>query len=426
MHFLTALAITSLLAAPSPSSLRGSSSVKRGKATASVKVDGSRAEVSVQQGRRLKTVGVAMELGSSCNAKKLSAVLAREVAENASAFRGLASKTTVRLPKGRAGLRNMERGIGLILGGGKHSRSGGSGFTKFGGFSVALGPLPGSGKSKTVERGRGGRGRTTKVTGLPRGGTKVVSEFVGASGVRDVTEVTLRGNGSVSMVRTWTSGTGAAGVTLSESSSFGSGGKRTGGLAKVHTGGGGVFSEDQSSGGGGEEGDEETEKETPNRPATNGLASEDQSSGSGGKTDTEPKPTDDDSGGETEEAKESSNETTTAPTMSSGAPTMSNGTLTIPGVSIGDSTVGSMINWNRLGAAVTTPDPTGNGESPHTGGNKRGDGGLGGGGSGGLGGCRQVEQAGFNPDPSFLKPSKRGWDIDYGPMLRGEGNGRKR
>ena len=74
-----------------------------------------------------------------------------------------------------------------------------------------------------------------------------------------------------------------------------------------------------------------------------------------------------------------------------------------------------MVNWNRLGAAVTTPNPMDDGEGKVE---DRKGGGLG----GNLGGpCGHLDDPGFDPNPKFLRPNKQGWVTDPRPALTGRG-----
>ncbi|MEM6992386.1 MAG: hypothetical protein AAF721_17875 [Myxococcota bacterium] len=81
-------------------------------------------------------------------------------------------------------------------------------------------------------------------------------------------------------------------------------------------------------------------------------------------------------------------------------------------MSIGDATTAAVINWNCLGAAVSTPDPTG-GDDTTVDERHGGHGPV-----GPVGGCGGLDRAGFDPDPKFLQPNKRGWVTDPVPALR--------
>lgn len=398
-----ALLSLALCLAPPSKSTGTNTSVKRGSNVASVKFDGQRYDVSIRTGRAKSSSTV--ELGSTCDAGVLSTVLAREVAENGGVFRRLPSGAKVKVVTSPKAVRTLERGLAEILDTGKRSRARAAGSTAFEGFALKVGRLPAAGKTKTVEHAKGSEGATTTIAGLAEGGAKIVREATRGTGVRDKTVVTILGDGSVSVVRTLGFGSRGDLVQITHSSDFAGGGSRTGGFAKVHTGGGFVFENDQSSGGGGGGGGG---GETPSGGG-GGSGDDDQNesgknqsqAGAGAVGDTP-------SGGEGGSGNDENNENENDQT-SGGAPTLTSGTLNVPGISVGHGTVAGAINWNRLGAAVSMPDPTGGEDTGVSGGS---------GGPGPGGPCTHLQGGSFNPDPKFLRPNEQGWFTDPVPALR--------
>ena len=398
MSTATTLALGLLLMAPTPGTSQ--STRKSGKTTITVKVKARNARISMRSGA--KRTSVTLKTASQCGVEKLSSILAREVAENKRSFEGLPGGS-VRLAASAGALQDLERGLAAVLATGQHGVRGGRGATQFGGTSVSLGGLP-------PRAPAGGHGRNTKVTPLPRGGAHVEHRNVGPSGVVSTFDVTLRGDGSGTVHRTLGFGSGTSAVTISETSEFDSNGNASGGLAKVQTGGGVVFDE-QSSGGGGSTDPSPSKEESGGDDDQQNENKNNQSQGGAVANVGDPTPSKEEGGGKTEENKESPNK------QSQGGVTMgTDGTLTIPGLSLSDTTVAAVVNWNRLGAAVSTPDPTKDDETV-TGG---------GGGGSPITGCSQLDQAGFNPNPKFLKPTKKGWATDPLPMLQGTERGRGR
>jgi hypothetical protein len=401
MNPLYAVAILSMLAAPS-SATRATSKAKRGRAVVSVAVDGGRLGISLRDGTT--NTEVTLETNGACHAKKLSAVTAREVADNAAAFRGLRGGGVVHPLSGPAAVEQFERGLAQILGRGEFHVEGGRGSTTFAGFDVPLGKLPAAGKSKTVQRSRAAGGPTTVVTGLPHGGAKIVRTIGTPADVVDVSEVTVNGDGSSSLVRTFTHGRGSGAVTLVQSWDFDADGGSSGGLGSVHTGSGAIFTSDQGSGdgGGGDESPTPSGGEGGGGGGQNGETGNPQKSGSSAARNVGDTPSGGDSGpGGGENDENESDQSSGAPSLTTG------GGLVVPGLSIGTSTVATVVNYNRLGAAVTNPNPTAGEDTTVTGG----------GGNAPIGGCGHLDQPGFDPNPQFLQPGKTGWSRDPVPFL---------
>jgi len=397
MAIVTTLALGLLLIAPGPG--RSESTRKSGKTTINVKVDARDARISLRSGA--KRTSITLKTASQCGVEKLSSVLAREVAENKRAFEGLPGGS-LRLAASAGAVKDLERGLAAVLATGRHGVRGGRGATQFKGANVSMGGLP-------PRAPAGGYGRNTKVSPLPRGGAHVEHKSVGPTGVVSTLDVKLRGDGSGTVVRTLGFGSGRSAITITQSSDFDSNGNSSGGFGKVQTGGGVVF-DDQSSGGGGSSDPTPTKEETTGDDEQQNENKNNQGQGGAVSNVADP-PSKEEGGGGTEEENETPNK------QSQGGVTMgTDGTLSIPGLSLSDATVAAVVNWNRLGAAVSTPDPTKDDETV-TGG---------GGGTSPITGCSQLNQAGFDPDPKFLKPTKNGWDTDPLPMLQGSKRGRSR
>ncbi len=364
--------------------------VTRGDAVASVKFDGKRYDVSLRTGRTHSASSV--ELGSVCDAGAMSNVLAREVADNRGVF-GRLPAAKVKVVTSPAAVQTLERGLAKILGTGKR---GGAGAT-FEGFTLKLGRLPAAGKTKTLQGGAGPGAPTTTITGLAGGGAEIVRQTTRSSGVRDTTVVTLLGDGSVKLVRTLAFGNGSNLVELTQSSDFADG-NRTGGFAKVHTNGGFVFESDQSSGGGGGGGG------GSNPSGGDGGSDNDDNNESGSNQGQGQNVADTPSGGDGGSGNDEQQENE-QDQSSGGAPTLTSGSLSVPGMSVGNGTIAGAVNWNRLGAAVSQPDPTGGEDTS-------------GAGQGPVGPCTHLQGSSFNPDPKFLRPNKQGWFTDPVPALR--------
>jgi hypothetical protein len=79
---------------------------------------------------------------------------------------------------------------------------------------------------------------------------------------------------------------------------------------------------------------------------------------------------------------------------------------------IPDEMVAQIINWNRLAAAVTDPNPM---DDPE--GTPGGRPGINGG-NGSIGPCGQREESSFDPDPAYLRKRKGGGVTDPLRFLR--------
>jgi hypothetical protein len=171
-------------------------------------------------------------------------------------------------------------------------------------------------------------------------------------------------------------------VTVSQGSERDDAGSEGGGFAKVAKGNGILFDggvggsgsgqKQQTGGGGGDE------------------SGSDQSSGGGGGED--------------------SGESTSSPSMTS------DGTVTAPAFDLSDAFVGNVINWNRLGGAVTQPAPHRDeeGEPGEQDSGKK------------MSPCGQLDDKDFDPNPAYLRPNKQGWVTDPVPFLRGSSPSRGR
>ena len=324
-----------------------------------------------------------MQGPAKCSAERLSAVMAKEVADNAAAFRGQSMHgASLRLGSSWADTGRFERGLGEILATGKYR----SGAIEIPGFSMNIGQPPGTGGTTRP-------GGSTTVTGLPGGGFEVV-HTTGQGGVKDTTTVTMNADGSSVVERVLGVGRGDGRVTLTSRLGFDDEGNQTEGETEVETKRGpnwtGKTGGLASGGVGGSGGNHQSTQQPPSKPDTQ----------ESGKSDETPSGGNDGGGGGDDE------ESPDPPTMTS------DGTFTAPALSIETELVASMVNWNRLGAAVTTPNPMDDG---------RGDVGehKGGLGSNVGGPCAHLEDPGFDPNPKYLRPNKQGWVTDPRPALRG-------
>lgn len=366
---------------------RAQSTVVRGTASATARVRGGSLEVELRDGKH--TRAVTLTSSTRCDAKRLSAVIAREVADHRDAFSSLPSRHAVLTLGSTFGDTVVfERGLTTILATGRHRP--GQSFIEIPGFSVELGRVPAPGRSKTVDRRGRGPGVTATVTGLPAGGTRIVAALGRPNGVEDVTTATLRSDGSSTVVRVLGFGDGADRVEVTQTSEHDADGNRTGGFTSVHKQGGLMYD-----GVGGGVGGGGSRPQTPG--GGSGGGNEDNSGGGGAKErgGEKPTPSGGDSGGDDHK--------------SSGAPTMtSDGTFVMPGLELGNAVIAEVVNWNRLGAAVTTPNPT------------QDEGSIDEGNPGKTAGpCGHLDEPGFDPDPRFLRPDEGGWVTDPRPALRG-------
>jgi len=389
MKTLALLSLLSFVAAPT-SSTRSSATIKRGKTAVTAATNRGKTRVSIRSGGR--STAITVRGPAKCSAERLSSMMAREVADNATAFPALSMRdVALRLGSSWGDTARFEGGLGTILATGKHR----SGAIELPGFSVKIGKPPGVGA--TTHPG-GGRGGSTTVTGLPGGGFEVVHRST-RGGVEDTTTITMNADGSSVVERVLGVGSGDGRVVLTSRLGFDDDGNQTEGTTDVaakkgpnwtgKTGGlatGGV-------GGGG--GGRQSTQQPPSQPS-------DQSSG-GDESSSRQEETP--SGGGDSGGNNENEESPNPPTMTS------DGTFTAPGLSIETELVASMVNWNRLGAAITTPNPMGD---------DRGDVGKHEGGLGtNVGGpCAHLDDPGFDPNPKFLRPNKQGWVSDPRPALR--------
>lgn len=361
---------------------RAQSTVVRGTASATARVRGGSIEVELRDGEH--TRAVTLTSSTRCDAKRLSAVLAREVAEHRSAFSSLPSRhAALTLGSTFGDTVVLERGLTAILATGRHRP--GRSFIEIPGFSVEVGRVPAPGRSKTVGPGGRGPGVTATVTGLPGGGTRIVATLGAAHGVEDVTTATLGGDGSSTVVRVLGFGDGADRVEVTQTSEHDAAGNRTAGFTSVHKQGGLMYG---GVGGGG------SRPQTPG--GGSGGGSED-NSGGGAKEGGGEKPTPSGGGSGGDDHERSS-----APTMTS------DGTFVMPGLELGNAVIAEVVNWNRLGAAVTTPDPSQDERSIDEGNPGKT-----------AGPCGHLDEPGFDPDPRFLRPDEGGWVTDPRPALQG-------
>ena len=337
-------------------------------------------KVRVRTGKRTRTT---LHLGAKCDAKKAKKVLNREVKENRRLLKGL--RGSVHASMTAAEVASFERDLAKILAEGRHRVRGGAGVIRFEGVDIPFGRAPREGESRDTDRGR------TTVTGLPRGGVSFARTSTKRSGVKDILEVTFNPDGSSKMTRSLIFGD----VEVTEESEHDKDGRETNSFgtvknnsAPLHSGGigpSGPPSKQQSTGGG------------------NDTSESDQSSGGGGGDDNaEPTPSPPEKDNDDQE-KQNSN----PPTMTS------DDHFVAPPMDLSDEMLAKMINWNRLGAAVTQPAPHRDGEGEpderHAGGR--------------MGPCGQLDDDDFDPNPKYLRPNKQGWVTDPRPFL---GRGRKR
>lgn len=378
MKTLALLSLLSFVVAPS-SPTRSSATVKRGKTAVTAATDRGKTRVSIRSGKQ--SASIIVQSPAKCSAQRLSAVMAREVADNAAAFRGLSMRgASLRLGSSWEDTGRFERGLGQILATGKFK----SGAIEIPGFSMNIGEPPGAGGTRRA-------GGSTTVRGLPGGGFEVV-HTTSRGGVKDTTTVTMNADGSSLVERVLGVGRGDGRVELTSRLGFDDDGNQTEGSTEVETERGPNWT--GNTGGLASGGGRQSTQKPPSEPDTQ------ESGGGGGGSGGETPSGGDDGGGDDQ------NESSNPPTMTS------DGTFTAPTLSIESELVASMVNWNRLGAAVTTPNPTDDG---------RGDvgeyeGGLG---SNVGGPCAHLEDPGFDPNPKYLQPNKQGWVTDPRPALRG-------
>jgi len=384
MKTLALLSLLSFIAAPS-SPTRSSATVKRGKTAVTAATDRGKTRVSIRSGKQ--SAAIIVQGPAKCSAERLSAVLAREVADNAAAFRGLSMRgASLRLGSSWQDTDRFERGLGQILATGKFR----AGAIEIPGFSMNIGQPPGAGGTTRP-------GGSTTVRGLPGGGFDVV-HTTSRGGVNDTTTVTMNADGSSLVERVLGVGRGDGRVVLTSRLGFDDDGNQTEGSTEAGTKRGPNWTGNTgglASGGiGGGRGGQQSTQQPPSKPDTQESGGG-ESGGGGGET-----PSGGDDGGGDDH-----NESSNPPTMSS------DGTFTAPALSIETELVASMVNWNRLGAAVTTPNPTDDG--PDDVGEYKGGLGTNVGGP-----CAHLEDPGFDPNPKYLQPNKQGWVTDPRPALR--------
>ena len=372
MKTLALLSLLSFVAAPSTST-RSSATVKRGRTAVTAATNRGKTRISIRSGKQSAAIVVQGPL--ECSAERLSSVMAREVADNAAAFRGHSMRgASLRLGSSWEDTGRFERGLGQILATGKFR----SGAIEIPGFSIDIGQPPGSGGTRRP-------GGSTTVTGLPGGGFEVVHGTT-KGGVKDTTTVTMNADGSSVVERVLGVGRGDGRVVLTSRLGFDDDGNQTEGSTEVETKRGPNWT---AKTGGLASGGHQSTQQPPSKPST-------QESGGG-----EEQPSGGDGGGD-----DQNEESPNPPTMTS------DGTFTAPALSIETELVAAMVNWNRLGAAVTTPNPMDDGSGDvgeHEGGLGTNVGGP----------CAHLDDPGFDPNPKYLQPNKQGWVTDPRPALRG-------
>lgn len=323
-------------------STRSSATAKAGKTAVTATTERGTTRVSMRSGRR--TSAITVHSPARCDSERLSSVIAREVAANAAILGGRPMNgASVRLGSSWEQARRFERGLGEILATGTFRK----GTIVIPGSSMNIGKVPPPGK--TTRPGRG-----ASVTGLPGGGFRVILDLTRDGGVSDTITVTMNPDAHSIVERVLGFGHGDDRVELKRRDEFDDAGGRTGGSTHAQTQEGPAWGGTIGGGGGG-------------------------GSLSGG-----------DAGGQ-----------------GSNPPTMSaDGTFSAPDLRVDAELVAAIVNWNRLGAAVTTPNPMDDGHG-------RPDG------SGtGLGSCAHLEDPAFDPSPAYLRPGRRGWVADPRPGLR--------
>lgn len=259
--------------------------------------------------------------------------------------------------------RAFERTLATLLASGRHGVDGKRGFTEVAGFEVAA-----RGRARGKRVGEDSGGGTFTVTTDRQGVQTIVRERAGSGGVRDLTTVVFGSDGSSEMTRALS----LSGVTVTQTSEFDAKGGLVSGNTTVEATGGLVFSVPTSRG----------------APLENDQSSEPPSGG-------------EDNEQQEESGDDQSSENDQSPSLSS------DGSASIPAMRVEDVDIVSAINWNRLGSAVSDPDPTADRESPTTGGGAR------------AGACGGLQAGGVVPDVKFLQPDKNGWAKDPVPALRG-------
>lgn len=369
---LLALSTVSALPALAEANL-GRSRVAEGRGRSRTIVSGEGRALNVRLGRGKAKRMVNFEVGGKCSTEAVSSVVAKTVQRNAPAFRGAGRKgVRVRGAMRPGQLASFERAIGKILRTGKHRVAGKRGFTEIPGFRIAP-----AGRGRRGRNARDSGGGTFTINPSRGGGTSLVRELVGDNGVRDTTSVTFGADGSSTLTRMLAVGN----VVVTETTEHDGEGNQTGGFTTVHAQGGLMY----------------TGNIQPSSPEE--KQESDQSSGNDDSQSPEPP---------SQEENDDTDENDTSPDMTS------EDSFSVPPLKLDDAMLGQMINWNRLGSAVSYPNPTGD-DDPTVDDRHAGK---------TMGPCGDLEAQGFVPDAKFLRPNKGGWVTDPVPALHGSQRGR--
>lgn len=424
MRFPVAIALAVLLVGPG-SAQRRQATKRHGSTKTTARVRGAGTDVTVRDGK----LSVTLHMGEKCHAEKLAETIGKEVRQNPDAF-GVG--TGIRTEFWAVGDPTRSRSGKKGKSGKKGSRGGTSGLA---GFELAFADVLATGR-----RGSGSGGGQTCFNGLNlnlgalvAANAMPVPEDAAFSNGPNGTKTASTQQGGVTT--TWTKKAGQLTVSSSSTSgSFSSGGFGSGSQT--------TFTSKSTSGGSNLIGHELThvvQQKSGNVSTTNAdfkpdgsTKTEQTQSAKSGGVEVKVKNTEthdangNKTGGKTEvevngkKAAEQEHDTGSkkaggkGKAGGGGGPTLTpEGTFAMPPMCIPDEMVGVLINWNRLGAAVTNPSPIEDQEDAPDGKggigkvNKRGP-------------CGSKDESSFDPDPAYLRPNKQGWVTDPVPFLRGQ------
>ncbi len=423
MRFTVALVFALLFVGP-PSAKRNRATTQHGSTKTTARVRGAGTDVTVRDGK----LSVTLHVGEKCHAEMLAETIGKEVRQNPDAFgagrgittefwavgdpiRSRGSKKGKPCKKGSSGgtssLAGFESAFADVLATGRHGKGrGGEGQTCFNGLNLNLGalvaanalPVPadasfsnGPNGTKTATSQQGGITTTwtknaghltvassgaasslssdaytsgtsvtftTKSTGSALIGHELTHVVQQGAGQTSTTHVDFKPDGSTKTEQTKSGTSGGVEVKVKNTETHDQNGNKTGGKTEVEVNGKKTAEQEHDT-----SGDEK----------------------SGGKKKA--------SGG-------------TGPTLTP------EGSFSMPPMCIPDAMVGAIINWNRLGEAVTYPSPIEDGEDAPD-----GKGGIGK--VNKLGPCGSTDESSFDPDPAYLRPNEQGWVSDPVPFLRG-------